>query len=160
MPNRSLKLIPKFSSLHKSKAKKCVFLCATLSVAACALAQSADLPTTSIEHLYYLRARGEHIRRLTTDDMIEYCITQKIGGRAFDDLYSQLASMRIDLAKLQRIENLADEDPRVKTLRKTYTAYSGLLADEAQKIQRGLVREGQIAVDTLDAIARAQQGRQ
>ena len=139
---------------------KRVPLFAILSVAACAFAGAADLPTTSVEHLYYLRARGDHIRRLTADDMIEYCVTQKIGGRAFDDLYSQLASMRVDLAKLQRIEGLSDEDPRVKTLRKTYAVYSGLLADEAQRIQRGVVREGQIAVDTLDAIARAQQGRQ
>ena len=140
---------------------KRLLLFASLSLAICALAESADLPTTSIEHLYYLRARGDHVRRLTAaDDMIEYCITQKIGGRAFDDLYSQLASMRIDLAKLQRIEGLSDEDVRVKTLKKTYAVYSGLLADEAQKIQRGVVREGQIASETLEAIGRAQQGRQ
>jgi hypothetical protein len=139
---------------------KQLLLLTILSVAACALAESADLPTTSVEHLYYLRARGEHVRRLTADDMIEYCVTQKIGGRAFDDLYSQLAAMRIDLAKLQRIEGLSDEDSRVKTLKKTYAVYSGLLIDEVQKIQRGLVREGQIAVDTPESIGRAQQGRQ
>jgi len=139
---------------------KRVLLVAILSLAACVLAESADLTTTSIEHLYYLRARGEHLRRLTADDMIEYCVAQKIGGRAFDDLYSQLASMRIDLAKLQRIDGLSDEDARVKTLKKTYAVYSGLLADEAQRIQRGLVREGQIAVETLESIGRAQQGKQ
>lgn len=142
-----------------SKAMKRLLVFAILSFAACALAESADLPTTSIEHLYYLRARGEHIRRLTADDMIEYCVTQKIGGRAFDDLYSQLASMRNDLAKLQRIEGMSDEDSRVKTLKKTYAVYSGLLADEAQKIQRGLAREGQIAAETLESIGRAQQVR-
>jgi GMP synthase PP-ATPase subunit len=130
-----------------------------VSFIACALAASADLPTTSVEHLYYLRVRGEHIRRLSADDMIEYCVTQKIGGRAFDDLYSQLASMRIELAKLQRVEGLSDEDSRVKTLKKTYAAYYGVLSDEAQKIQRGMLREGQIAADTLELIGRTQQGR-
>jgi GMP synthase PP-ATPase subunit len=67
--------------------------------------------------------------------------------------------MRIDLAKLQRVEGLTDEDSRVKTLKKTYAAYSVLLSDEAQKIQRGMLQEGQIAADTLDSIGRAQQGR-
>jgi hypothetical protein len=136
-----------------------VLALAISSVAAFSLACAADLPTTSVEHLYYLRARGESIRRLAPDDMIEYCVTQKIGGRAFDDLYSQLASMRIELAKLQRIESLSDEDSRVKTLKKTHAVYYGLLIDEALKIQRGLVREGQIAGDTLESIGRAQQGR-
>ena len=130
-----------------------------VSLVACGLAESADLPTISVEHLYYLRVRGEHVRRLSADDMIEYCVTQKVGGRAFDDLYSQLASMRIDLAKLQRVEGLSDEDSRVKTLKKTYAAYYVLLSDEAQKVQRGMVREGQIAADTLDLIGRTQQGR-
>jgi hypothetical protein len=125
----------------------------------CALAESADLPTISVEHLYYLRVRGEHVRRFPADELIEYCVTQKLGGRAFDDLYSQLASMRIDLTKLQRVEGLSDEDSRVKTLKKTYAAYYVLLSEEAQKIQRGMVQEGQIAAETLDSIGRAQQGR-
>ena len=130
-----------------------------LNLLACTQTKSADLPTTSIEHLYYLRARGEHVHRLSTDDMVEYCVTQKIGGRAFDDLYVQLASMRIELTRLQRVEAISDEDPRVKTLKKTYAAYDVLLSDEAEKIQKGLVLEGQIASQTLDSIARAQQGR-
>lgn len=91
--------------------------------------------------------------------MIEYCVAHKIGGRAFEDLYSQLFSMRIELTKLQRVESVSDEDARVKTLKKTYAAYYGLLSDEAQKIQRGLLREGQIAAETLDSMSRAQQGR-
>jgi hypothetical protein len=145
-------------SLSRSM-KKLLFFFTALSLVTATLAESADLPTTSIEHLYYLRARGENVRRLLADDVIEYCVTQKIGGRAFDDLYSQLATMRVDLAKLQRIDGLSDEDARVKTLKKAYAVYSGLLADEAQKIQRGLAREGQIAAETLESIGRAQQGR-
>jgi hypothetical protein len=124
-----------------------------------ALVQSADLPTISAEHLYYLRARGEHLRRFSADDMIEYCVANKIGGRVFDDLYSQLGSMRIDLAKLQRVEGLSDEDARVKALKKTYAAYYALLSDEAQKVQRGLLQEDLIAAETLDLLGRAQQGR-
>ena len=48
----------------------------------------------------------------------------------------------------ERIDGLSDEDARVKTLKKTHATYSGVLADEAQRIQPGLVREGQIAVET------------
>jgi hypothetical protein len=57
------------------------------------------------------------------------------------------------------VEGLSDEDSRVKTLKKTYAAYYGVLSDEAQKIQRGMLREGQIAVETLELIGRTQQGR-
>jgi hypothetical protein len=120
-------------------------------------AESADLPTISGEHLYYLRARGQHLRKLAPDEMIEYCVAQKLGGRAFEDLYSQLFSMRIELTKLQRVEGLSDDDSRVKILTKTYAAYHSLLRDEAQKIQNGLVREGQVAAETLESLGRAQQ---
>lgn len=88
------------------------------AVGQCVTVQAADLPTTSVEHLYYLRARGEHVRRLSADTMIEYCVAQKIGGRAFEDLYSQLFSMRIELTKLQRVEGISDDDSRVKHSRK------------------------------------------
>src|SRR4051812_13597745 len=101
-----------------------------IMLALCTSASAVDLPTVSVDHLYYLRARGEHIRRLSPDDMIDYCIAQKIGGRAFEDLYAQLFVMRIDLAKLQRIEGLSDDDSRVKTLKKTYAAEFSLLSDE------------------------------
>jgi hypothetical protein len=130
-----------------------------LAVLMCVAAQSSDLPTVSVDHLYYLRARGEHIRRLSADDLVDYCIAQKLGGRAFEDLYSQLFLMRIDLTKLQRVEGVSDEDSRVKTLKKTYAAEYGLLSEEAQRIQRGLVREGFIAAEALESISRAQQGR-
>lgn len=113
----------------------------------------------SVDHIYYLRAPAEHLRRSSADDMIEYCVAHKIGGRAFEDLYSQLFPMRIELTKLQRVEGVSDEDSRVKTLKKTHSAYYALLADEAQRVQRGLVREGHIAAETLESMSRAQQGR-
>jgi hypothetical protein len=109
-----------------------------------------------VEHLYYFRVRGEHLRRLSTDDIIDCCIAQKLGGRAFEDLYSQLFTMRIELTKLQRVKGLSDEDSRVKTLKKTYAAYYVPLSDEALKVQKGLMREGQIASETLESIGRAQ----
>lgn len=135
---------------------KSALLCFLASLLMCAVSKSADLPTVSVEHLYYLRVRGEHLRRLSTDDIIDYCLAQKLGGRAFEDLYSQLSTMRIELTKLQRVEGLSDEDSRVKTLKKTYAAYYGLLSDEALKVQKGLMREGQIASETLESIGRAQ----
>ncbi len=113
---------------------------------------AADLPTISVEHLQYLRFRGEDLRRLSPEDMIDYCVTQKLGGRAFEDLYSQLFIMRVDLTKLQRIDGVSDDDSRVKTLKKTYAAEYSLLLDEAQRIQRGMVREGVIADETLGYI--------
>ncbi len=119
----------------------------------------ADLPTVSVDHLYFLRARGEHVRRLTPDDLVDYVVSQKLAGRAFEDLYSQLFSMRIDLTKLQRVEGLSDDDSRVKNLKRTYNAEYNLLVEEAQRVQRGLVREGVIAGETLEAIGRAAQGR-
>jgi hypothetical protein len=135
---------------------KSPLLCLLASLLMCAVSKSADLPTVSVEHLYYLRVRGDHLRRLSTDDIIDYCLAQKLGGRAFEDLYSQLSTMRIELTKLQRVEGLSDEDSRVKTLKKTYAAYYGLLSDEALKVQKGLMREGQIASETLESIGRAQ----
>ena len=121
-------------------------------------AWSADLPTVTVDHLYYLRTRGEQVRRLSADDVIDYCIVQKIGGRAFDDLYSKLFQIRIDWTRLQRIEGLSDDDSRVKALKKTYSVEYALLSDEAVRIQKGIIREGVIAAETLEAMGRAQQG--
>ena len=120
---------------------------------------AADLPTVTVEHLYYLQARAERIRRLKPEEMIEYCIAQKIGGSAFENLYSQLFNMRIDLTKLLKVEEVLLTDPRVVTLNKTSDAYSTLFRDEARKVQNGIVHEGQVATDTLTAIARAQNPR-
>ncbi len=120
---------------------------------------AADLPTVTVEHLYYLQARAERVRKFKPDDMIEYCIAQKIGGTAFENLYSQLFTMRIDLTKLLKIEEILPTDPRVVALNKTLEAYSRLLRDEAEKVERGIVHEGQVATDTLLAIGRAQNPR-
>jgi len=122
----------------------------------CAALHAADLPTVTVEHLYYLQARAERIRRLKPDEMIDYCIAQKIGGNAFDQLYGQLFTMRVDLAKLLKVEELKVTDPRVVTLNRTSEAYTSLLREEAQRVQNGIIREGQIATDTLIVIARAQ----
>jgi hypothetical protein len=130
-----------------------------LAALMCASVASADLPTISVNHLYYLRVRGEHVRKLSADDMIDYCIAQKLGSRAFEDLYSRLFQMRIDLTKLQRVEGVSDDDSRVKTLKKTYAAEYGLLSEDAERVQRGIVREGIIAAETLELIARAPLGR-
>jgi hypothetical protein len=83
---------------------------------------AADLPTVTVGHLYYLQARAERLRKLTADEMIAYCIAQKIGGGRFESLYSQLFSMRIDLTKLLKIEEVQPSDPRVATLNKTVEA--------------------------------------
>ncbi len=120
---------------------------------------AADLPTVTVEHLYYLQARAERVRKFRPDDMIEYCIAQKIGGTAFENLYSQLFTMRIDLTKLLKVEEVLPTDPRVVTLNKTVEAYKQLLRDEAEKVERGIVHEGQVATDTLNAIGRAQNPR-
>ena len=120
--------------------------------------QGADLPTVTVEHLYYLQARAERVRKFKPDEMIEYCVAQKIGGTAFENLYSQLFTMRIDLARLLKVEEVLLTDPRVLTINKTHEAYISLLREEAQKVQNGIVREGQVASDTLTSIARAQSG--
>ena len=117
---------------------------------------AADLPTVTVEHLYYLQARAERVRKFKSDEMIEYCIVQKIGGAAFENLYSQLFTIQIDLAKLLKVEEVQTKDPRVVTLTKTYNALNALLREEAQKVQNGITREGQVATDTLTTIARAQ----
>ena len=120
---------------------------------------AADLPTLTVEHLYYLQARAEHIRKFRPDEMIEYCIAQKISGVAFDNVYSQLFTIRIDLARLLKVEEVLSTDPRAVTLNRTHEAYTALLREEAQRVQNGIVREGQIATDTLTTIARAQNQR-
>lgn len=117
---------------------------------------AADLPTVTIEHLYYLQARAERVRKFKPEEMIEYCIAQKIGGTALESLYAQLFSMRIDLIKLVKIEGVRPEDSRVVTLKLTHEEFSKLLHEEARAVQNGLLREGQVATDTLTAIARAQ----
>ena len=67
--------------------------------------------------------------------------------------------MRIDLTKLVKVEEVLPSDPRVMTLNKTLDAYAVLLREEAQKVQKGIIQEGHVANETLNAIARAQNQR-
>ncbi len=130
-----------------------IFLLSAISL------RAADLPTVSVEHLYYLQARAERVRRIKPDEMVAYCVAQKLGGTGFDYLYSQLFSVRLELAKLVVIGGVDSTDSRVVTLSKTSEAYSKLLEEEAQRVQYGLILEGQVATDALQAIGRTQNQR-
>lgn len=118
--------------------------------------QAADLPTITVEHLYYLQTRADRVRKMKPEEMVNYCLAQKIGGANFEYLYTQVANTRQDLARLLEIEGVPDTDPRVMKLRRTGEVYTRLLNDEAQRVQDGLIREGQVASDTMQAISRAQ----
>ena len=120
---------------------------------------AADLPTVTVEHLYYLQARAERVRKLKPEPLIEYCIVQKLGGSAFENLHSQIFTIRVELTKLLKVEGVRPEDPRIVTLRTTHEEYTKLLHDEAESVQNGIVQEGQVATDALAAIARAQNPR-
>ena len=131
---------------------------AIFSVAADWLA-AADLPTVTVEHLYYLQGRGERIRKLKWEEMVEYCLAQKIGGAVFEDIYQELFSLRVEMTKLLKVDEVPEEDPRIVKLKKTHLELSELLRAEVQKVQNGLAREGQIATEIMETIARAQAGR-
>ena len=124
-----------------------------------AISMAADLPTVSVEHLYYLVSRGERVGKLRVDEMVDYCIALKLGGSAFENLYTQIFSMRVDLARMLKVEEILPTDSRVVALNKTIDAYMVLLREEAQKVQKGIVQEGHVATETLTAIARAQNQR-
>ena len=117
---------------------------------------AADLPTVTIEHLYYLQARAERVRKFKPDEMIEYCTAQKIGGTSFENLYAQLFAMRIELVRLLKVDGVRSDDPRVVTLQVTHAEYSKLLREEVHAVQNGILREGQVATDALSMIAKAQ----
>ena len=119
--------------------------------------RAADLPTVTIEHLYYLQARAERVRKFKPDEMVEYCLAQKLGGASFDAFCSQVVPLRTELARLLEIEQQQDTEPRVAELKKRIDLYTNLLREEAQKVRGGMLNEGLIAADTLQAIARAQQ---
>ena len=121
--------------------------------------RGADLPTITVEHLYYLQARADRVRRFKPDEMIDYCVAQKVGGTGFEYADSQLFTVRVEIAKLVQLGNVEDADPRLVALRKSSDLYTGLLHEEAAKVQDGMIREGQIATDALQAIAKAQSGR-
>jgi hypothetical protein len=135
-----------------------LLVAALLSISADGV-RAADLPTVTVEHLYYLQARGERIRKLRLEEMVEYCLALKLGGAAFEDIYQQLFSMRVELTKLLKVDEVPERDPRIVKLKKTHEELTEVLRAEVEKIQNGLAREGQIATETMEAIARAQAGR-
>jgi hypothetical protein len=119
-------------------------------------AAASDLPSVTVEHLYYLRARGLRVQEWKADEMVEYCLSQKMGGPAFDALYAQVSWVRMELAKVTKVDVLPASDPYVRWLNKTLEACTGLLREEVVRVQSGLVREGTVAADTLEAVERAQ----
>jgi hypothetical protein len=144
--------------VHASRMMKPLIILALTLFVSCST-EAADLPTVTIEHLYYLRARGERIGKLKPDEMIEYCLAQKIGGTPFENLYAQMFAMRMDFVRMIEIEEVTQTDFRIVTIRKTLETYGRLLREEAQRVQNGIAREGYVASDTLQAIARAQTDR-
>jgi hypothetical protein len=128
---------------------------AFLLVYECA-SSAADLPTVSIEHLYYLQTRAQRLKEIKPDEMIDYCLALKIGGPAFDSLNAQVHWLRIEHTKLLKVDMLPITDPYIRWLNKALEAYSNLLRDEAVRIREGLLKEGAVATDTLEAIGRAQ----
>jgi hypothetical protein len=117
---------------------------------------AADLPSVTVEHLYYLRARGQRLQEFKPEEMIEYCLGMKLGGSAFDSVYAQVLWLRTDLVRVTKVDILPASDPYVRWLNKSLEAHSGLLREEALRVQSGLVKEGSVAFDTLDAISKAQ----
>lgn len=117
---------------------------------------ASDLPSVTVEHLYYLRARGQRVQEWKPEEMIEYCLAQKIGGPAFDAIYAQVSWLRTELMKVTKVDVLPASDPYVRWLNKTLDAYTVLLREEVSRVQNGLIKEGVVAFDTLDAISRAQ----
>lgn len=117
----------------------------------------ADLPTISIEHLYYLQTRGTHLQNLKPDEWVDYCLAHKLGGPSFESLYAQVVWIRVELTKLLKVESVQITDPYIRWLQRAQDAYTGLLREEAQRIRNGLVREGSIAGETLEVITKLQQ---
>ena len=120
------------------------------------VAEAADLPAVTVEHLYYLRSRGLRLQEYKADEVIDYCLALKIGGPAFDAVYAQVLWMRAELVKTTKVDMLPASDPYVRWLNKSLEAYMGLLREEAARVQSGLVKEGTVAFDTLETISRAQ----
>ena len=142
--------------LGHDQGMRTLLLTAVFFGVACLGLPAADLPTVTVEHLYYLQGRGDRIKKLTWEEMVEYCLAQKIGGAVFDDLYQQLFNLRLEMRKMIKIDGIDEEDPRVLKLKRTHLELSELLRMEVKKVQNGVVREGQIATDVMETIARAQ----
>jgi hypothetical protein len=124
------------------------------------LVKASDLPAVTVEHLYYLRSRGLRLQEYKADDVIDYCLALKIGGPAFDTVYAQVLWMRTELVKTTKVDMLPASDPYVRWLNKSLEAFVVLLREEAARVQSGLIKEGTVAFDTLEAISRAQSAPQ
>jgi hypothetical protein len=120
-------------------------------------ALGADLPTVSIDHLYYLQSRGAHLQNLKPDEWVDYCISHKLGGPSFESLYAQVVWVRVESTRLLKVESVPITDPYIRWLQRALEAYTGLLREEAQRIRNGLIREGTIATETLEVLTKLQQ---
>ena len=119
--------------------------------------RAADLPSVTVEHLYYLRGIGRTLFILAKpDEMIDYCLGLKIGGPAFDSVYAQVLWLRTELVKVTKVDILPASDPYVRWLNRALEAHIGVLREQAMHVQSGLLKEGSVAFDTLDAISKAQ----
>lgn len=118
--------------------------------------RAADLPSVTVEHLYYLRARAQRLQEFKPDEMVDYCLGLKIGGPAFDSVYAQVLWLRTELVKVTKVDILPASDPYVRWLNRALEAHIGVLREEAMHVQSGLLKEGSVAFDTLDAISKAQ----
>ena len=119
-------------------------------------AGAVDLPSVTVEHLYYLRARAQRLLEFKPDEMVDYCLGLKIGGPAFDSVYAQVLWLRTELVKVTKVDILPASDPYVRWLNRALEAHVGVLREEAMHVQSGLLKEGSVAFDTLDAISKAQ----
>ena len=79
-------------------------------------AGAVDLPSVTVEHLYYLRARAQRLQEFKPDDMVDYCLGLKIGGPAFDSVYAQVLWLRTELVKVTKVDILPASDPYVLSL--------------------------------------------
>jgi hypothetical protein len=111
-------------------------------------------PTVSVDHMYYLQARADYVERLNQPQMMSYCVSQKIGGKAFEDLYGQVLALRVEVAKMIKVDQISYKDPKVEKLNLTITTYTDLLYEEAQKAQQGIIIEGKVASQALSHITK------
>jgi hypothetical protein len=145
-------------SLRMRRVTAFAFACAAcLSAWVAAPVSAADLPTVSMEHLYFLQARGRALSELKSEPLINYLLALKLGGQTFQNANAQVEWIRVELARLVKIDMVPVTDPYIRWLTKALDVYSGLLREEAERVRDGIVREGMIATQTLETISRAQE---
>ena len=134
-----------------------VFFCAPFLAFVWTAVRAADLPTVSMEHLYFLQARGKGLAEMKAEALVNYFLAQKIGGPGFNNIHSQVEWIRIELARLLKVDMVPVTDPYIRWLLKAQDVYAGLLREEVERVREGLVREGAIATEALENIAKAQE---